>query len=191
MEGASSDKEDGGQDTATRPPETEAHIQTDSDIEAKIATVSDQKEAKRLKRSGHLTIKVLLQKRKRKSTLFAPKTMRLYMQHTKSAWLALSDCWFWPKWKETLHFSPQIEDVELEGLTTNICFRLLRNRVSAQQARERKKSYVQDLEIRCQASDQERIQMEQRLKILERENQMLRQVIKNMQVTHNNDDIAM
>lgn len=50
MEGGSSDREDGGHDTNARPPETEAHIQTDSDIEAKIATVSDQKEAKRLKR---------------------------------------------------------------------------------------------------------------------------------------------
>ena len=33
-----------------RPPETESHAQTDSDIEAKLATVKDQKEAKRLKR---------------------------------------------------------------------------------------------------------------------------------------------
>ena len=73
----------------------------------------------------------------------------------------------------------------------NLYCRLLRNRVSAQQARERKKSYVQDLEARCQVSDQERIQMEQRLKILERENQMLRQVIKNMQVNMDHDDIAM
>ena len=54
--------------------------------------------------------------------------------------------------------------------------------MSAQQARERKKSYVQDLEARCQASEQDRQLMEQRVKILERENGMLRQVIKNMQV---------
>ena len=33
-----------------RPQETESHAQTDSDIEAKLATVKDQKEAKRLKR---------------------------------------------------------------------------------------------------------------------------------------------
>lgn len=59
--------------------------------------------------------------------------------------------------------------------------RLLRNRVSAQQARERKKSYVQDLEQKCLQSDQKTVQMEQRIKILERENVMLRQVIKNMQ----------
>ena len=37
-----------------RPPETESHAQTDSDIEAKLATVKDQKEAKRLKRWGFL-----------------------------------------------------------------------------------------------------------------------------------------
>jgi transcription factor HY5 len=84
------------------------HGQTDSDIEAKLANVKDQKEAKRLKR-------------------------------------------------------------------------LLRNRVSAQQARERKKSYVQDLEAKCQSQDQKTAQMEQRIKVLERENVMLRSVIKNMQ----------
>lgn len=33
-----------------RPAEAESHPQTDSDIEAKLATVKDQKEAKRLKR---------------------------------------------------------------------------------------------------------------------------------------------
>jgi len=85
------------------------HGQTDSDIEAKLANVKDQKEAKRLKR-------------------------------------------------------------------------LLRNRVSAQQARERKKSYVQDLEAKCSSQDQKTAQMEQRIKVLERENVMLRSVIKNMQV---------
>ena len=68
----------------------------------------------------------------------------------------------------------------------SLCFRLLRNRVSAQQARERKKSYVQDLEQKCLQADQKSVQMEQRIKILERENVMLRQVIKNMQ--GNSDD---
>lgn len=63
-------------------------------------------------------------------------------------------------------------------------FRLLRNRVSAQQARERKKSYVQDLEQKCMNQDQKTVQMEQRIKILERENVMLRQVIKNMQASN-------
>ncbi len=58
---------------------------------------------------------------------------------------------------------------------------MLRNRVSAQQARERKKSYVQDLEAKCQSQDQKTAQMEQRIKVLERENVMLRSVIKNMQ----------
>lgn len=33
-----------------RTDHTESHVQTDSDIEAKLATVKDQKEAKRLKR---------------------------------------------------------------------------------------------------------------------------------------------
>lgn len=53
--------------------------------------------------------------------------------------------------------------------------------MSAQQARERKKTYVQDLEQKCAQNDQRTVQMEQRIKILERENVMLRQVIKNMQ----------
>lgn len=90
------------------------HGQTDSDIEAKLANVKDQKEAKRLKR-------------------------------------------------------------------------LLRNRVSAQQARERKKSYVQDLEAKCTSQDQKTVQMELRIKVLERENVMLRQVIKNMQGTNSDN----
>ena len=45
-----SDRDD-DEPTSARPPETEAHGATDSDIEAKLATVEDQKEAKRLKRS--------------------------------------------------------------------------------------------------------------------------------------------
>ena len=43
-----------------RPPETESHGQTDSDIEAKLATVKDQKEAKRLKRYGHIRIPAIM-----------------------------------------------------------------------------------------------------------------------------------
>ncbi len=54
--------------------------------------------------------------------------------------------------------------------------------MSAQQARERKKSYVQDLEARSKTSEQKCAQLEQRVKTLERENVMLRSVIKNMQV---------
>lgn len=47
-----SDKEEEDSTSVAKPPETEAHGQTDSDIEAKLATVEDQKEAKRLKRSA-------------------------------------------------------------------------------------------------------------------------------------------
>ena len=54
--------------------------------------------------------------------------------------------------------------------------------MSAQQARERKKSYVQDLEGRSKVNEQKCAQLEQRVKTLERENVMLRSVIKNMQV---------
>jgi transcription factor HY5 len=61
--------------------------------------------------------------------------------------------------------------------------RLLRNRVSAQQARERKKSYVSNLETKAKEMETQLEQKEQRIKTLERENVMLRQVIKNMQGT--------
>ena len=60
-----------------------------------------------------------------------------------------------------------------------IC-RLLRNRVSAQQARERKKSYVSTIEEKVHDQDSQLAQMRQRVQILERENGMLRQVIKNI-----------
>lgn len=58
--------------------------------------------------------------------------------------------------------------------------RLLRNRVSAQQARERKKSYVSTIEEKVQDQDTQLAQMRQRVQTLERENGMLRQVIKNI-----------
>lgn len=54
--------------------------------------------------------------------------------------------------------------------------RLLRNRVSAQQARERKKSYVSNLEQRAREQEQSITEMEQRVNKLERENAMLRSV---------------
>lgn len=55
--------------------------------------------------------------------------------------------------------------------------RLLRNRVSAQQARERKKAYLATLE-QDEASKANRLnELENRVRTLERENQMLRQVI--------------
>jgi transcription factor HY5 len=59
--------------------------------------------------------------------------------------------------------------------------RLLRNRVSAQQARERKKSYVATLEEKARLQEQRLAEAEQRIKTLERENIMLRSVMKNMQ----------
>ncbi len=63
------------------------------------------------------------------------------------------------------------------------CFpihRLLRNRVSAQQARERKKSYVSTIEEKVHDQDSQLAQLRQRVQALERENGMLRQVIKNI-----------
>ena len=56
--------------------------------------------------------------------------------------------------------------------------RLLRNRVSAQQARERKKSYVSTLESKSAGQDEKITQLQQRVKTVERENVMLRQIIK-------------
>ncbi len=64
--------------------------------------------------------------------------------------------------------------------------RLLRNRVSAQQARERKKSYVSTIEERVHDQDTQLAQLRQRVQTLERENGMLRQVIKN--IKGNNKD---
>jgi len=58
--------------------------------------------------------------------------------------------------------------------------RLLRNRVSAQQARERKKSYVSTIEEKVHDQDSQLAQLRQRVQTLERENGMLRQVIKNI-----------
>uniref|UniRef100_A0A7N0T9M0 Transcription factor HY5 n=1 Tax=Kalanchoe fedtschenkoi TaxID=63787 RepID=A0A7N0T9M0_KALFE len=57
--------------------------------------------------------------------------------------------------------------------------RLLRNRVSAQQARERKKVYLTELELRVKASEKKNSELEERLSTLQNENQMLRQILKN------------
>lgn len=57
--------------------------------------------------------------------------------------------------------------------------RLLRNRVSAQQARERKKAYLSDLEVRSKELEQRNAELEERVSTLQRENQMLRQIVKN------------
>ncbi|XP_047323100.1 transcription factor HY5-like [Impatiens glandulifera] len=57
--------------------------------------------------------------------------------------------------------------------------RLLRNRVSAQQARERKKAYVTELEGRVKELEKKNSEVEERLSTLQNENQMLRQILKN------------
>lgn len=54
--------------------------------------------------------------------------------------------------------------------------RLLRNRVSAQQARERKKAYVGDLEVRVKDLESKNAELEERLSTFQNENQMLRKV---------------
>ncbi|PRQ26770.1 putative transcription factor bZIP family [Rosa chinensis] len=57
--------------------------------------------------------------------------------------------------------------------------RLLRNRVSAQQARERKKAYLSDLEVRVKDLEQKNSELDERLSTLQNENQMLRHILKN------------
>ncbi|CAI9784954.1 unnamed protein product [Fraxinus pennsylvanica] len=57
--------------------------------------------------------------------------------------------------------------------------RLLRNRVSAQQARERKKAYLIDLEGRVKELETKNAELEERVSTLQNENQMLRQILKN------------
>jgi hypothetical protein len=63
--------------------------------------------------------------------------------------------------------------------------RLLRNRVSAQQARERKKQFVNNLETKNKQMEQELLQVKEHNKKLQRDNDMLRQVIKNMKPDNN------
>ncbi|KAI3823519.1 hypothetical protein L1987_04958 [Smallanthus sonchifolius] len=57
--------------------------------------------------------------------------------------------------------------------------RLLRNRVSAQQARERKKAYLNELEVRVKELEKKNSELEERLSTLQNENQMLRHILKN------------
>ncbi|RAL52842.1 hypothetical protein DM860_007610 [Cuscuta australis] len=57
--------------------------------------------------------------------------------------------------------------------------RLLRNRVSAQQARERKKAYLIDLEVRVKELETKNAELEERVSTLQNENQMLRHILKN------------
>ncbi|XP_008785002.1 transcription factor HY5-like isoform X2 [Phoenix dactylifera] len=60
--------------------------------------------------------------------------------------------------------------------------RLLRNRVSAQQARERKKAYLNDLEAKVKDLEEKNSELEERLSTLQNENQMLRHILKNTTV---------
>ncbi|KAI3822422.1 hypothetical protein L1987_10012 [Smallanthus sonchifolius] len=57
--------------------------------------------------------------------------------------------------------------------------RLLRNRVSAQQARERKKAYLNELEVRVKELEKKNSEVEEHLSTLQNENQMLRHILKN------------
>ncbi|XP_061991704.1 transcription factor HY5-like isoform X4 [Rosa rugosa] len=57
--------------------------------------------------------------------------------------------------------------------------RLLRNRVSAQQARERKKVYVNDLELRAKELEDANSNLEEKISTLVNENTMLRKVLMN------------
>ncbi|XP_058767698.1 transcription factor HY5-like [Vicia villosa] len=57
--------------------------------------------------------------------------------------------------------------------------RLLRNRVSAQQARERKKVYVNELESRAKEMEDKNSNLEERISTLMNENTMLRKVLMN------------
>ncbi|XP_006842875.2 transcription factor HY5 [Amborella trichopoda] len=57
--------------------------------------------------------------------------------------------------------------------------RLLRNRVSAQQARERKKAYLNELEVKVKQMEKKNSELEERVSTLQNENQMLRLILKN------------
>ena len=57
-------------------------------------------------------------------------------------------------------------------------YRLLRNRVSAQQARERKKAYLGELETRVKDLENRNSELDERLSTLQNENHMLRQVLR-------------
>lgn len=56
--------------------------------------------------------------------------------------------------------------------------RLLRNRVSAQQARERKKAYLSDLEARTKELEQKNAELDEKVSTLQQENTMLRKIIR-------------
>jgi hypothetical protein len=77
--------------------------------------------------------------------------------------------------KPTTIRPPELDLENLLNLVLNSC-RLLRNRVSAQQARERKKAYLSELEVRVKDLEKRSSELEERLSTLQNENQMLRQV---------------
>ncbi|CAK9178761.1 unnamed protein product, partial [Ilex paraguariensis] len=64
--------------------------------------------------------------------------------------------------------------VILSSLVVKCGKRLLRNRVSAQQARERKKVYLTELEARVEDLEKKNSELEERLSTSQNENQMLR-----------------
>ncbi|CAL9182915.1 unnamed protein product [Musa hybrid cultivar] len=68
--------------------------------------------------------------------------------------------------------------------------RLLRNRVSAQQARERKKAYLNDLEAKAKDLEARNTELEERLSTLQNENNMLRQILKNTTVCRRGSNIG-
>ncbi|XP_065011405.1 transcription factor HY5-like [Musa acuminata AAA Group] len=68
--------------------------------------------------------------------------------------------------------------------------RLLRNRVSAQQARERKKTYLNDLEAKAKDLEARNTELEERLSTLQNENNMLRQILKNTTVCRRGSNIG-
>ena len=51
--------------------------------------------------------------------------------------------------------------------------------MSAQQARERKKAYMGELEVKVKDLETRNSELEERLSTLQNENQMLRQILKN------------
>ncbi|KAL9666272.1 hypothetical protein QQ045_000598 [Rhodiola kirilowii] len=66
--------------------------------------------------------------------------------------------------------------------------RLLRNRVSAQQARERKKVYVTDMEQRARELQESNYRLEEKISTLINENTMLRKVLISSRPTNENAD---
>lgn len=66
--------------------------------------------------------------------------------------------------------------------------RLLRNRVSAQQARERKKEYVNELEYRGKELEEKNLMLEEKISTLVNENSMLRKILLNIRPKGDHDE---